>query len=1371
MTAAQLVLENVSIDPSTCKLSGTLKNTGGTVTRGSGNRVYLPLLSISNGDATVPDGITQGFDYAYSALNSGDTTGDSYLPYFGLSNEYTHNTDMSISSPGLHSKANNATDNNSGDLEITEYTYLYLYRQWIRDQSAHGHIKLQLNDGTTRIVNAISHVVAIYVGYPGIGPGDSVDFNVPLPREAIRAAPNRHFALVADGPYGGDSRSGWSSSTGDTAEAIDQHPTVDANGNTIYSQSPEERIAIMNDVTLDTYDPVDVNVTITNFEPKITLANTSGVRYDVNANYLDAPVVLKVALCELTDEETYVHSTRVTTLDSATTPGFTLGSFSIPMGDLVGRYVGDFIGKVVKLETSPGVFKYVKSWLAFNSHSLTPDNLTASGIMYGDYILARDKQYAVVADLPWATGPENPVARVNNNFDVIDSLLCEVDPYDKHPNLLKETRDIAKLDESIVYQVGRGMNYRFLNTNTSNVLPETTATFELTGENWHELAQLKIKDSAEPGATGTVLIDTFTLSYEVVETKKLEVTLNNNYKRGMNLTAFQAYYGLAEKTYGRVGIRDINDYTEEEFKEGHTYRLSAADGRDVIWATDAGVGGRTKETYLGIINRDKGLVSTPPEDGSSTHNPETNWALADSLTGDIKFYMRVPVIGQYELQVVDGGFDEYYRLYKPWSVKVLDENNNPVYTIYERTSNDHHSGTGIYLNQNFTGNLRYTSSTDPSGNPYVYEIEDLSNVAYHRLPTTLTILPPPGVELQSFKQGEMVSTNVVEGSVAGATVYTIGSIVANTGSTIDITFSDPTYNVTGLPITRIAPSEDYDDSPYRSDFEVLNPVLDVDNGVVKFTVRQNGPPFNRDGYDIAMVVVAVSNEEGPLGLEPFHHASSVDSLMNGTVNENLLHEQFYQKFAYTGGLVTEIGDSAPIPVEWEADINGVMQPVAWARAVIGASYLHTNSSNLNWLDEEDIVLPLVDGDMPRTPEALISRWGSKRFAIIYDHSLMNWNGGLGSHSYEGGNFSYNLVRPNGVRPGNPAELNNLHVFTPLSVPVPNMKFFMGSAAFNGEADRAANELVTDMELDDIQYRASADLSFADLKAAMRDVAIKYSTPGTDFDATPLSDIRINVMMAIQTVDSPSASFDISLGSNGDAGKIPATLTSLFDSDNNNDSVEFVDSAGGVIHTVELSGPDGFSFASALPKALCRQISFAGSNEVVGRNVIETASKRNLCAFGVKEVGAFNEAGDTVSLNSLLAGAVNDGTKEMSWEEARNSSSDAPNNRFLAHELVLAIFRNAPPTASDISVDGADAARRWAYNTTTGLLSLQALDGLDLTLEFVLLSELNVKDSTTGDILDSTIASPAPGGSGSFAWESNAVDVAKRVAIRFSLNVV
>ena len=325
--------------------------------------------------------------------------------------------------------------------------------------------------------------------------------------------------------------------------------------------------------------------------------------------------------------------------------------------------------------------------------------------------------------------------------------------------------------------------------------------------------------------------------------------------------------------------------------------------------------------------------------------------------------------------------------------------------------------------------------------------------------------------------------------------------------------------------------------------------------------------------------------------------------------------------------------------------------------------------------------------------------------------------------------------------------------------------FMGTGTFDIAMDQAADaDLATSLQatladLEKIAYHVNVEMAKSELVTSLDGVGVKVSMSGDDF-LNSNDDSRFDDIKSKQ-VDNVPAKREFDMNRLADIGCRACTLTTGSSSSGYSwnaslglddmtlegvtDSILSVDPT--VVPLERPSDSTVMKVASALPKALGAQMPFANGREEITRALVDEDDFENLAKFAVKGVGAADKNGTTKTLQLLLESKRNSSSAEYDTTLLTSyaASSDIA-DRYLHHELILHLFRSAPPRPQ---VDGS-ASAFWEYvpedgsGNDEGYYKLARLEK-GVVLNFVLKTSLDLKEQTVSGqqnpLTLSTIANP------------------------------
>lgn len=322
--------------------------------------------------------------------------------------------------------------------------------------------------------------------------------------------------------------------------------------------------------------------------------------------------------------------------------------------------------------------------------------------------------------------------------------------------------------------------------------------------------------------------------------------------------------------------------------------------------------------------------------------------------------------------------------------------------------------------------------------------------------------------------------------------------------------------------------------------------------------------------------------------------------------------------------------------------------------------------------------------------------------------------------------------------------------------------FIGSVAINVDGDASAADPIDPNQLADVEYVVSTNFMKNRLRDLLTGVAMKVNltaAEGADaddfasyIDSADALRQRVDVVKSTQLV---AGKFDLNrleADTDGDVGKISATLSSLFGTAQGADPVELLDGSGITTHSIALdrvNDDSDITVASGLPKAIGRQVDLADNDERIFRLMVEPSTMRNLAAFGIRAYGgrdrSFQDGDETKSLSKLIESKSVAALEDRSFDQLNDvNSSAAPGTRELAHELLHLLFRDDPPTDANTTLkkngEPADLKKKWVYDAAAGTLALNYVEH-NFRLQFLVVSELDIVKEGEANPLSCTKASP------------------------------
>ena len=474
--------------------------------------------------------------------------------------------------------------------------------------------------------------------------------------------------------------------------------------------------------------------------------------------------------------------------------------------------------------------------------------------------------------------------------------------------------------------------------------------------------------------------------------------------------------------------------------------------------------------------------------------------------------------------------------------------------------------------------------------------------------------------------------------------------------------------------------------------------------------------------------------------------------------------------------------------------------------------VETEVNQINFRETHTFEIPIMETrDEDYTAKDIAEKWGSTKFFVQFDYTHKDHYHGAGEAiEYEERIEGESLLRYPAPVPGDdnpyylrirdeeqkyheyitanwqfqsPFNVRELNNTASLDIDISDdvVELYIGTKGLDLEATETADVDTVDVLLPEIEYRVKVNLAADDLVDVLANVAIKVNTSGADYDADEvLAGDRVDAFVTEQLVDGPSMTFD-SLNNGADLGGLDATLSGQFAASAGVDDLEIADpsdpTTSYTVPSVPLDMSKQMKVASALPKALLRQIGYAHKNEILAYKTVEQTSVQNLAAYTL--YGSTTKAGNAQDLKTDVRAKERTAGYGASWPDLAYAGADAraPSERDLGHELLLALYRANVPKRVEVNVmdssdstygDG-DLTRPWVYDRSTGLVKLQSMNNrMKANLVFILRSKLEVKDSSGSVVPDgATVASPSvelpidPGVEGS-------KDISNRVVIRYDL---
>ena len=224
----------------------------------------------------------------------------------------------------------------------------------------------------------------------------------------------------------------------------------------------------------------------------------------------------------------------------------------------------------------------------------------------------------------------------------------------------------------------------------------------------------------------------------------------------------------------------------------------------------------------------------------------------------------------------------------------------------------------------------------------------------------------------------------------------------------------------------------------------------------------------------------------------------------------------------------------------------------------------------------------------------------------------------------------------------------------------------------------------------------------------------------------------------------------------DIGMAPGILTGEFDPSYGSDNI-IIDSN----RQVGIDTTMANQVASALPKALGRQMPLSGGKDDIFRIMVNEDEYKNLAKFAIKDLGATDITGNTVSLQSLIHSANSNAETGITYGEIDQAWHKTIDQRNVGHEILSSVFRTSPATPENTNT-GVGAT--WEHENDD-YLTLKRLPQ-NVNLQFVLKTELSIVNDA-GVPLVGTSMSPSYA-TGQTSFDSAQPSVAsKRVLILYN----
>lgn len=268
------------------------------------------------------------------------------------------------------------------------------------------------------------------------------------------------------------------------------------------------------------------------------------------------------------------------------------------------------------------------------------------------------------------------------------------------------------------------------------------------------------------------------------------------------------------------------------------------------------------------------------------------------------------------------------------------------------------------------------------------------------------------------------------------------------------------------------------------------------------------------------------------------------------------------------------------------------------------------------------------------------------------------------------------------------------------------------------------------DFSDVKYVVRANLAAQGLVDMLANVAMRVSVDAVeDFASNPA---RVDTVYTHQLATGESLNME---NLYTDLGLSVAELSGNYSFDSGADAAT-VTPSGGSLTSVAMNSTSTL-VAAGLPKAL--GTSFAAINDdQIFRMMINEDKFVDLLKFAFTSDGATNKAGQNTKLASLMKSASNTAGDGMLFQDVAVTNSTAPSTRPLGHELMHQIFRDNPPSVTDLDGSNSFHTQYWEYSGTD-VLKLKALKK-PVTLNFILKTGLTITDSSSNPLI-STDATP------------------------------
>ena len=318
-----------------------------------------------------------------------------------------------------------------------------------------------------------------------------------------------------------------------------------------------------------------------------------------------------------------------------------------------------------------------------------------------------------------------------------------------------------------------------------------------------------------------------------------------------------------------------------------------------------------------------------------------------------------------------------------------------------------------------------------------------------------------------------------------------------------------------------------------------------------------------------------------------------------------------------------------------------------------------------------------------------------------------------------------------------------------------LNIFIGTNSFQAAdvSEVDAGQLTTAPNFTTIDYTVTTHLAgsyLTDMLASKVGMAVSANN-FTDFTQNGgsyrIDDIRTYQHTAGTTLD---------FNTFPDIGMAPGTLTGEFDPSYGSDNI-IIDANRQVGIDTSLSN----QVASALPKALGRQMPLSGGKDDIFRIMVKEDEYKNLAKFAIKDLGATDVNGTNVTLQGLIHSASSNAETGITYSEIDQAWHKTIDQRNVGHEILSSVFRTNPARPDNTNTG---VGTTWEHENDD-YLTLKRLPQ-NVNLQFVLKTELSIVNDAGVPLVGTSMSPQYATGQTSFDSAQPSV-ASKRVLILYN----